>query len=202
MRTLFLNLASHDGLVACVSDTAVVASCSIGHRVDDREFTEQIEKVLDNAGWTYKDLTHTACVVGPGGFTSLRVGVAAANALSYALGIPSCGIHLSDLFKARAPSDDVLWLHSTKKHELFTRGFGRYTKDVPQAVCVRLAEFTNKVQAGNMWMGELIPEHRTVLDERGLSDAPLRPLGDVLPVFLAGQEYAKRTLQPWYGRGW
>lgn len=50
-----------------------------------------IEAVLADAGADYAALTHIACDVGPGGFTSLRIGVAAARAMALALRVPACG---------------------------------------------------------------------------------------------------------------
>ncbi len=211
MRSLFLDIASHQGLLACVTDDSIVASHAVDHRIDDREFVREIEKVLAAAQWQYADVTSVACVAGPGGFTSLRVGVAAANALSYALQIPSCGIHLSDLYAARSVgalhatplrAGDVLWLHSTKKRELFVRGFGHHAKDFPEAVCMQADQLTSILKKDDAWMGELIPEHRAIVDDCGAGEAPLKPLQEVLPAFLAAQTFGKQTLQPWYGRGW
>ncbi len=64
----------------------------------------QAEKILPtiNKLLTQEKIKTTALkgigvVVGPGGFTSVRVGVATANALGYALGLPIAGIR-SDAF--------------------------------------------------------------------------------------------------------
>src|SRR5260221_569253 len=81
-----------------------------------------------------------ACVLGPGGFTSLRVAVGLTNALAGTLDIPSCGIHLSDLYAALSMEKDFLWLHSTKKKELFARGFGFFQSTFPEAKCFGIDE--------------------------------------------------------------
>src|SRR3989338_690837 len=141
MNIFFLNLASHQGLLACVGNYRVLSSFAVDHRIDDAALVPHVEAVIHKAGWSYPDLTQIACVVGPGGFTSLRVAVALTNALSHELKIPVCGVHLSDLYRVRfsgpgptsAPAGatagrsgsgpGALWLHSTKKQELFLRGF-------------------------------------------------------------------------------
>ena len=82
MKSLFLDLGSHKGTIACVTDSSVAAITEVDHRIDDRLLTELLEKTLKSADWSYPDITRLACVAGPGGFTSLRVGVAAINALS------------------------------------------------------------------------------------------------------------------------
>ena len=98
---LFIDLASNHGTLACVAEDRTVALHSIDHRIGDHELIPVLEALLKKAKWQYTDLTHIACVTGPGGFTSLRSGVTLANTLSDQLQIPLCGIHLSDVYAAR-----------------------------------------------------------------------------------------------------
>ncbi|ALM10352.1 MAG: hypothetical protein PeribacterA2_0993 [Candidatus Peribacter riflensis] len=215
MRCLFLDLASHSGLLACAEDRAIKASEPVDHRIGDHELILLFEKTLDAAGWKSGDLTHVACAIGPGGFMSLRVAVAFANTLIHQLHIPGAGIHLSDLTAARVQDAvDFLWLHSTKRHELFARGFGSYTSLWPEAVHLTVDDFIAKLppspfplpEGGGMrnelfFVGELIPEHEALFKDR-TTPASLRSLDDVLPEFLARQTFAPELLEPWYGRGW
>lgn len=210
VKTLFVDLASHQGCLACVEDDRVVASFPVDHRIDDAELMTHVEDLLSRAKWSYPDLTNIACVVGPGGFTSLRVAVALANAMSHELGVPSVGVHLSDLYgtriadyvlrnensEIRNSKSETIWLHSTKKNELFIREVS-----APEARCITIDELKTTLKRG-MWMGELIPEHRTIVDAAGVTEAPLRPAEDILPAFLQQQMYKRQILQPWYGRGW
>ncbi len=205
MHTFFLNLASHSGILACVTDDRVVSSFAVDHRIDDAALVPHVEAVIKEAGWSYADLTQIACAVGPGGFTSLRVAVALSNALSSQLGIPVCGIHLSDLYESRITNLEsriAFWCHSTKKQELFIRGFGDVTKEFPEPQCVTLDDLQKVIKKGSGWMGELIPEHRKIVDDAGVQEVSLRPAEDVLPSFLKIQKYKSQILQPWYGRGW
>lgn len=200
MRTLYLDIASHDGSVACVGPDGTACVQTVDHRVDDAGFVALMEDMLRQAGWTYADLQRIACAVGPGGFTSLRVGVSAANALAFTLGIPSCGIHLSDLYASRLVHPDAKptwWMHSTKKKELFVRLLGTET----DARCIPVEDLTALLAPG-FWTGELLPEHRAVAEALGVRPAELRTLEETLPSFLDAQRYAGTPLQPWYGRGW
>jgi hypothetical protein len=257
MRALFLDLASHpstssgqaQGLLACVTGERVTALEAVDHRVGDHELIPLFERVLSTASWGSKDLTHVACVIGPGGFTSLRVAVAFANTLAHELTIPAAGIHLSDLYAARItphpplgcargnlshpPSllrsfgragwereqgeASFLWLHSTKKYELFVRGFGEFVKFWPEATHVSVEGFLEKISPSPgasrhplpegegarralVFCGELIPEHEALFKDK-LIPVALQPLVDVLPAFLARQNFAQKLLEPWYGRG-
>jgi tRNA threonylcarbamoyladenosine biosynthesis protein TsaB len=51
-----------------------------------------IEEVLAEAGMAFADLDRMAVTTGPGSFTGVRVGVAAARALALALDIPAVGV--------------------------------------------------------------------------------------------------------------
>lgn len=213
MQNLYLDVASHastplsasQGCIACVTDDRVLRMTPIDHRIDDAELIPLIEQTVKDAGWSYKDLTHIACVTGPGGFTSLRVGVSAANALVYALKVPVCGVHLSDLYAARTDNsqlttDKLLWVHSTKKKELFIRRFGDNARSAFEAECISIDALSSFVKSGDEWMGELIPEQEKVMTELGAKRAALTPLQEVLPSLLKNQRYEKKTLLPWYGR--
>lgn len=209
MRCLFLDLASHSGLIACTEDRAIKASEPVDHRIGDHELIPLYEEALGGAGWESGDLTHIACVIGPGGFMSLRVAVAFANTLMHTLKILGAGIHLSDVYAARVgisdrghrTSETFLWLHSTKKNELFVRGFGALAPLWPEATHVLLENFLARVPSGMPWAGELIAEHEALLSEKHLQQAVLRPLVEALPAFLHRQAYTENLLEPWYGRG-
>ncbi len=51
-----------------------------------------IEVLLDEARAVYADLARIAVCTGPGSFTGLRIGIAAARGLALALGIPAVGV--------------------------------------------------------------------------------------------------------------
>ena len=51
-----------------------------------------IEKILAEAGLKYQELDAVACAVGPGSFTGLRIGIAAAKGIVLATGIKAIGI--------------------------------------------------------------------------------------------------------------
>ena len=59
-----------------------------------------VAEVLTEAGASYADLGRIAVAVGPGSFTGLRVGVAAARGLSLALAVPAVGIGTLDALAA------------------------------------------------------------------------------------------------------
>lgn len=59
-----------------------------------------IATVMSDAGMEFSDLDRVAVTVGPGSFTGLRVGVAAARALALAAGKPAVGLTTLEAFAA------------------------------------------------------------------------------------------------------
>lgn len=57
-----------------------------------------LEKLLEDAGLRAADLGVISTVVGPGSFTGLRIGVATAKGLSYALNLPAVGVTTLEAF--------------------------------------------------------------------------------------------------------
>lgn len=213
MNILYLDVASHAGTLACVTKEKTVAIETIDHRIDDAELVKRIESIIGKAGWQYKDLTHIACATGPGGFTSLRVGVAAANALSWSLKIPSAEVRLWEVYEKREKRKDEreklktesgnIWLHSTKKTHVFMKS----GKDI-EPICMTLEELEKRLVVSGKrlvksWIGELIQEHQEFVAKLGLTPAPVADLSAVLPSLLSNLPYSPNTtLLPWYGRGW
>lgn len=67
------------------------------YRLQAKSLLGWIEDCLSDAGITYSDLSGIATSTGPGGFTSIRIGLAAARALAFALRIPIQGFSTLEL---------------------------------------------------------------------------------------------------------
>ena len=197
MHYFFLDIASHNGLIACLSKDSVISSREVSTRVRDHELIPLVEECLKEAGWEYQDLDRIACVVGPGGFTSLRVAVSFANTLIDQLEIKGAGVHLSDLYFERSEdrknerAEDLYWIHSTKRDSLFVRG-GKWKE--PTLISV------DEIPKDGLWMGELLDEQKEIIDAAGSHGSQLRSVSEILPEFVQGLEYSKKPLEPWYGR--
>ena len=164
-----------------------------------------IEGVLKEASIKYQDVTHLACIVGPGGFTSVRIGVTTINTLAYSLGVPSAGIHLSELWFARAKTQETghktqenppqtFWLHSTRKVQLFVKSFNSDE--------IKLMNIDEAKNLKCSYVGELIDEHKKILTGcTPIPDDQILTLEEVLPGFLTNLNYDDGQLIPWYGRG-
>lgn len=200
MKCLFLDPAGFIGSVACVTENATPVLDVMDRRITDKDILPLIDKTLEAAGWTYGDLTHLASVTGPGGFTSLRTGIALLNVFSDQLGIPVAGVHESDAYATRVSEADWVWCHSTRIDQFFVRGFGSFAAHFPEPALIDLDVFAKQVPEGIAWAGELIPDQQERLKAKRMKQAALKPLGDILPALLQSLEYKKEVLLPWYGR--
>ena len=90
-----LSLKASDGLVLAETESAY------GLR-ESQELLLAVEKLLKSISKKLSDLKSIEVANGSGGFSNLRLGIATANALAYALGIP-----LSDQYghKKQLPPD-------------------------------------------------------------------------------------------------
>ncbi len=84
-----------------------------------------IERVLGECGAGYTMLDRMAVTVGPGSFTGVRVGIAAARALGLAAAKPVVGLKTTEVLAAAAMEDNtrVLAAVDTKRGDLYVQMF-------------------------------------------------------------------------------
>ncbi|MCI6085803.1 MAG: tRNA (adenosine(37)-N6)-threonylcarbamoyltransferase complex dimerization subunit type 1 TsaB [Selenomonas sp.] len=102
MQILSLDTSTQVSSVAVLADGRLASEITMQARLTHSEtLLPHIEQALQMAGVKKETLTGLAVSIGPGSFTGLRIGLAAAKAMSYALGIPIVGV----------PSLEALALH-------------------------------------------------------------------------------------------
>jgi len=91
---LLLDTASHNCSVALAKGSALVAVKEVNEaHIHSQKLGVFIQEVLATGGITSKNLGCVAVGKGPGSYTGLRIGVATAKALCFALDIPLIGIN-------------------------------------------------------------------------------------------------------------
>jgi tRNA threonylcarbamoyladenosine biosynthesis protein TsaB len=94
-------------------------------RGQDARLMPMIVAALAQTGRDFSDLDRVAVTRGPGSFTGVRVGLAAAHGIGLASGKPVIGIDRFSIYRAlyKDPSKNLLVVIDSKRAELFCRFF-------------------------------------------------------------------------------
>jgi tRNA threonylcarbamoyladenosine biosynthesis protein TsaB len=114
------------------------------------------DDLLREAGKDRSELGGIVVGVGPGSFTGLRLGIAAARGLAFALDVPVAGVSTLDALAAGAPG--ALPIIDAGRREVFTR-----VKDEPVAIAPQELE----LEPGTFCVGDGALRYRIALEERG-----------------------------------
>ena len=89
--------------VAILRDGVRLASLAEDGRDQAARLLPAVEAVLAEAGVGRRELSLVAVTIGPGSFTGVRIGLAAARGLSVGLGVPLAGLSTTSVLLAQAP---------------------------------------------------------------------------------------------------
>ena len=155
-----------------------------------------IGEALEAAGLDWPEIDLIGITVGPGSFTGLRIGLAAARALSLARRIPVAGVTTADLLAFSLPEDVLrgrpfLIAIESKRDDLFVQSFGADGKPAGEIEALlpedALARWHGDFLAGPLLVAgdavEALPQMRNArVAQRGVADeaALLRDLCETL----------------------
>jgi tRNA threonylcarbamoyladenosine biosynthesis protein TsaB len=150
--TLAFDTATSVATAALVRDGTVV-----GERVSRAvSVLEDADELLREAGHEQSDLARLAVGTGPGSFTGLRLGLAAARGLSFALGLPVAGVSTLQALAAGAPGS--LPVIDAGRREVFSLGSEGPFCSSPHELAL---------EPGTVCVGDGAVRYRAVLESRG-----------------------------------
>jgi len=155
--TLAFDTATRVATAALVRDGDVLGervSRAVGVLAD-------ADDLLRQADLNRTDLTGLAVGTGPGSFTGLRLGLAAARGLSFALELPVAGVSTLDALAAGAPG--ALPVIDAGRREVFTVQDGEPVAAAPQAL---------ELEPGTLCVGDGALRYREVLEAAGAEVPP------------------------------
>lgn len=157
MLTLAFDTATAVATSALVDDDEV-----LGERVSRAQtLLEDVDALLRQAGAHPSDLDRLAVGLGPGSFTGVRIGLAAARGLALSLDLPGAGV--STLAALAAGASGALPVVDAKRREIFTLVDGEPRVLTPRELAL---------DDGVVCVGDGAKRYRSLLEERGASVPP------------------------------
>jgi tRNA threonylcarbamoyladenosine biosynthesis protein TsaB len=155
--TLAFDTATSVATAALVRDGEV-----LGERVSRAvRVLEDADELLRSAAVEQYQLTGLVVGTGPGSFTGLRMGLAAARGLALALELPVAGVSTLEALAAGAPG--ALPIVDAGRREVFSLSDGEPVCRAPQAL---------ELDARTLCVGDGALRYRSVLEERGATIPP------------------------------
>ena len=117
-----------------------------------------IDALVRQAGAHPRDVDGLAVGIGPGSFTGIRIGLAAARGLALALDVPAAGVSTLDALAAGAPG--AVPVIDAKRREVFVPG--------PRAVAPAELE----IEIGAVYVGDGARRYRALFEQAGAEVPP------------------------------
>jgi tRNA threonylcarbamoyladenosine biosynthesis protein TsaB len=163
--TSWISLALYDGTFIRYETTWQ------SHHHHTVELAPAIDNVFEHTGTKPADLTGLAVAIGPGSFTSLRIGLAAVKGMSLALKLPVVGVPSLDVVAAAQPLDEkplIAVLHAGRTRLAYVtylvEGDSWKAQHEPSAIDAK--DLVKTITVPTLIAGELSEDARSVLGRR------------------------------------
>ena len=175
-----LSAAVHDG------EGPLSSAFELRTRGHAEELLPVIETVLAEAALGFSDLDALAVTIGPGTFTGLRVGLAAARGLALALELPLVGITTLEAIAADVVANEgeaVVAAFDAKRGEVYLQAFDAEGAPLAEPALVAVADaglHLPRLKLLLVGTGAALLEEVLHGFERRLADAPAQPQADAV----------------------
>jgi tRNA threonylcarbamoyladenosine biosynthesis protein TsaB len=166
-------------------------------------FMPSLHRLLESAGVTFEDLKALAVARGPGSFTGIRVGLAAAKGICHGLSIPAVAVSSLEALAAQCPATPlpICPIIDSRRGEVFT-GLFQSVRDkgvtrMREETCLSLGALREFVENGTLFLGhdytrQAAQLRRALGDKAFLAPIPLWNLR-AAAVAVVGVQQAEKT---------
>ena len=170
MIVLGIESATARAGVAIGTADGVVASAEVTRGPRHAEIlVPAVKFVCEQAGIALGEVGAIAVDIGPGLFTGLRVGIATANGLAQALGLPMIGVSSLDLLahQMRHAGSDIVAVIDARRSEVYAARYGvtdRELKRVMDPTVLPPADLMAQLEGADdvLIVGDTLAEHGAV----------------------------------------
>ncbi len=156
-----------------------------------------VEEVLGHAGASYAALDLLAVTVGPGGFTGVRIGLAAARGIALAGALPLLGVNTLEILAHGVPESErggraVVAVLDSRRADLYAQSFAGDLEPLDHPGAVMPGDLEAMLPEGPIvFVGDGSARAIAAIDDGRaiLSTAPAAPDASALAI-LAGARYA------------
>jgi tRNA threonylcarbamoyladenosine biosynthesis protein TsaB len=214
LNTIAIETSSTIGSVACVANSRPVRERHFTKGlVHGRDLMIELDRCVADAGWKRSDIELVAVSIGPGSYTGLRVGVAAAKALAYALRVEVIGVCSLDVIAENGPraADHVAVVVDARRGQIYGAsytnvGFSFFREEGP--LVADPGEFAGRLTRPVYILGDALEKYDSAFTAKGmemLGESTWRPramnvglLGE--KAYLIGQRTELSKVAPLYLR--
>jgi len=122
-----------------------------------------VDKILNAAGIKFEQIDGFAIALGPGSFTSLRVGLATVKALAMATGKPIVGIPSMDIIAYGINGgdfDEICVLNDARRSKVYTCFYHADAQQKGEYVLTTLEDVLDKVHGRTLFVGDALSLYR------------------------------------------
>jgi len=195
VKILALDTATSSCSVALWAEGVKACRAKAMERGHAEALMPMVVEVMAETGVAFRDVDLMAVTVGPGSFTGLRIGLAAARGMALAAGLPCFGV---TSFEAVAESIDpgryvgrmILAALDSKRGDIFAQAFGTVDRPLGPPVTVSADDLPRLIPTGSTVVaGSAADTAARVLSDVGIQAVAATP---VVPVAAAVATIAAR----------
>jgi len=171
MKLIGIDTSSHVGSVSVIEDNRLLGECLLNSGpVHSENITSSIDWLLRTLYIRRDELQGIAVSIGPGSFTSLRVGVVTAKFFAYALNLQIIGVSSLEVLASNVPCTDkkICTLIDAKQNEVYSSVFKYHNGTVKRIKGETIQTIENLCKSLNektIFVGDAVPVYKDILNK-------------------------------------